>query len=50
MEYVPGEALKNTIRRIGPLFDNLRGEPGFQAIFEKEKGLYEERLRKFGGL
>ncbi|MEN6311376.1 MAG: protein kinase, partial [Acidobacteriota bacterium] len=37
--------LKNT-----PFFDNLRGEPAFQAIFEKEKAVYEERLRKFGGL
>jgi len=38
------------VLKNNPFFDSLRLEPGFQVIFEKEKGLYEERLRKFGGL
>ena len=38
------------VLKNNPFFDNLRGEPAFRAIFEKEKAVYEERLRKFGGL
>jgi len=31
-------------------FDNLRDEPAFQAIIEKEKAAYQERVKKYGDL
>jgi len=33
-----------------PLYANLRAEARFQALLEKQKRLYDERLAKYGGL
>jgi hypothetical protein len=33
-----------------PLFANLRDDPRFMALAEKEKKKYEENLRKYGDL
>ena len=38
-------ALKNN-----PFFDGLRGDTEFTSILEKEKAVFEDRLRKFGAL
>jgi serine/threonine-protein kinase len=38
------------VLKNNPFFDSLRAEPAFRAIYEKERRLFEERLKKFGGL
>jgi len=33
-----------------PFYDNLRDDPGFKRIVKREKKLYEEQLKKYGGV
>jgi len=33
-----------------PFYDNLRGDPRFKKIIKREKKLYEEQFKKYGGV
>ena len=36
--------------KTSPYFDNLRDDPRFVALLEKQKNMYEENLKKFGDI